>query len=59
VSLWLSPDGSVNDVLLDGSTGDLELDNELLAALGNLDAIAQSPPRGLPQPVQLRIVSRL
>lgn len=59
VSLWLNPDGSIDNVLLDGSTGDLDLDDELLAALSNLDSIAQTPPRNLPQPVQLRIVSRL
>lgn len=59
VSLWLRPDGSIRDVTLDGTTGDMELDAELRDALQDLNTVAQVPPQNLPQPVQLQIVSRL
>jgi len=59
VSLWLNEDGSVRDVTLAGTTGDADLDRQLTAALEGLDTVGNTPPRDLPQPVQLRIVSRL
>jgi len=59
VRLWLGVDGAVRDVDLTGSTGDRELDDELRTALAGLRRIADAPPEDLPQPVQLRIVSRL
>lgn len=59
VRLWLSPDGSVRDVKLVGSTGSRDLDDELRAALARIDNVGETPPADLPQPVQLQIVSRL
>jgi len=59
VRLWLGEDGAVRDVDLAGTTGDRELDEELRTALPSLQRIADAPPHDLPQPVQLRIVSRL
>ena len=59
VSLWLRQDGTVQNVELEGSTGDTELDRELQLALGQLQRIGERPPRNLEQPVRLQVVSRL
>ncbi len=59
VRLWLDPKGSVTRVDLAGSTGDSELDKELRDLLGSMERVAQAPANDLPQPVQIRIVSRL
>lgn len=59
VRLWLAPDGRVQQFKLASSTGDAELDRQLLSALGALGRISETPPAGLPQPVRVRIVSRI
>lgn len=58
IKLWLDPDGSISRVALSTTTGDAELDDRLADALGRLEAMASSPPAGMPQPIRLRIVSR-
>jgi len=59
VRLWLAPDGRVQEYKLASSTGDPELDRQLLAAIASLGRISETPPPGLPQPVRVRIVSRI
>lgn len=59
VRLWLSPDGHIQRFKVDTSTGDQALDRDLVAALQSLERVSESPPAGLPQPVRLRIVSRI
>jgi protein TonB len=59
VRLWLRSDGGVERVNLAISTGDPELDGAIEAALSGIDRIAQAPPIEMPQPVSLRIVSRI
>jgi protein TonB len=59
LKLWLADDGSVNRVDLQTSTGDEELDRELRMRLASLDRVTEAPPDDLPQPIRLRIVSRL
>ena len=59
VRMWLRQDGSVQNVELEGSTGDTDLDRELEEALGELDRVDERPPQNLPQPVRLQIESRL
>lgn len=59
VRLWLAPDGRVERYSLVGSTGKPDLDRDLQAALASLDRVSERPPEGLPQPVRLRIVSRI
>jgi protein TonB len=59
VRLWLASDGAVERVALAGSTGDRELDRTLELLLADIDRVAEAPPGDLPQPVQIRIVSRL
>jgi protein TonB len=59
VSLWLDGKGGVTKVSLAGSTGDRDLDRELETLLGSMESVAEAPPADLPQPVQIRIVSRM
>jgi len=59
VRLWLRSDGAVERVALAGSTGDRELDRTLESLLAEMDRVGEAPPGDLPQPVQIRIVSRL
>lgn len=59
VRLWLERDGAVKRVALAGSTGDRDLDRKLESLLANMQRVAEAPPSDLPQPVQVRIVSRL
>jgi protein TonB len=59
VRVWIEPDGRIKAVKLDGSTGNRDLDQRIESALGALTRLADSPPLEMPQPVNLRIVSRL
>jgi protein TonB len=59
VQLWLASDGAVERVALAGSTGDRDLDRTLEGLLADMERVAEAPPGDLPQPVQIRIVSRL
>jgi protein TonB len=59
VRLWLSPDGRIERFKVLTSTGDKELDRDLVAALKSLDRVSELPPADLPQPVRLRIISRI
>ena len=58
VRVWVSPDGSIQRVTLAQSTGDGERDKAIEAALARIDRISQAPPADMPQPINLRIVSR-
>jgi len=59
VRLWLDGKGAVTRVALVSSTGDHALDQHLSSLLASMERVAEAPPDGLPQPVQIRIVSRL
>lgn len=59
ISLWLDPSGDVLRARLDGSTGDRDLDRRLESMLSQASAPAGGPPDDMPQPVRLRLVSRL
>jgi protein TonB len=59
VRLWLDGKGAVTRVALASSTGNHDLDRELETLLGSMEKVAQAPPADMPQPVQIRIVSRL
>jgi protein TonB len=59
VRLWLDPKGAVTRVALASSTGDRDLDRQLNELLSGMERVAEAPPEGMPQPVQIRIVSRM
>jgi protein TonB len=59
LQLWISPDGHLSKFDLVGSTGDSEIDQALKDLLAAAPAMIQPPPAGMPQPVRLRMTSRL
>lgn len=59
VNLWLEPDGSVRNVEMIGSSGNAELDRSLRVALKQITQLKTRPPEDLPQPIRLRIASRM
>jgi protein TonB len=59
VRIWVAKDGRVERFRLTDSTGDSDLDRNLVAALESFQRVSEAPPDGLPQPVRLRIVSRI
>lgn len=59
VKLWLAPTGRIERVELMNSTGDPDVDESLQLALMEMKEIAEKPPEDLPQPVRVRITSRL
>ena len=59
VRVWLAEDGTVQDAELASATGDPVLDGALRQALSRRLRLSQAPPPDLPQPIRLRITSRL
>jgi protein TonB len=58
VSVWVRSDGTVERVRLSQSTGDMERDRIIEDALQRLGRVSQAPPADMPQPINIRIVSR-
>ncbi len=58
VRLWLKDDGSIEKIVLAGSSGDTTRDKLIESTLSRLTRLSQPPPAGMPQPVSIRIVSR-
>lgn len=59
VRAWVRLDGTVERIELISSTGDRERDEAIRRVLAKISKLPQSPPPGLPQPMTLRIVSRV
>ena len=59
VRLWLDSKGGVSRVELVDSTGDAGTDSKITSALSSLTQIAEAPPADMPQPMRIRITSRL
>lgn len=59
VKLWINPEGRVTRAELLSSSGNKEVDHSLTLALTDLHQLSERPPADLPQPVKLRITSRL
>ena len=57
--LWVGEDGSIVRAKLARSTGDEEIDDSLVEMLTSMTMLAQSPPDDMPQPIKLRISSRM
>jgi periplasmic protein TonB len=58
VRVWVRQDGTIERVRLGQSTGDRERDRIIEDALSKLGRFSQAPPADMPQPINLRIVSR-
>ncbi len=59
VRVWLTREGAISRVEVVGSTGDAERDKLIRAALSEMLPLREPPPENMPQPVRLRITSRL
>ncbi len=58
--LWIDSSGRIERAQLVGSTGDVSLDRRLESALsGGGFKVSEAPPDDMPQPVRLRIRSRI
>jgi protein TonB len=59
VHIWVGGDGRLSKYRLASSSGNADLDRALADALASLSKFDQPPPNDMPQPVRLRIVSRV
>lgn len=59
VNMWIEPDGRVRNLEMIGTSGNAELDRSLRAALKQITQLSNRPPADLPQPIRLRIASRM
>jgi protein TonB len=57
--LWIEHDGRIKRFELLDTTGDAGMDTLLRTSLASLDRIRERPPEDLPQPVRIRVTSRL
>ena len=57
--LWVGEDGSITRAKLSRSTGDEIIDGALIELLTTTSMLASGPPIDMPQPVKLRISSRM
>jgi protein TonB len=57
--LWIAGSGEVAKVELAESTGNAEVDEQLRLALADLPVLRDRPPAEMPQPVRLRVTSRI
>jgi TonB family protein len=58
VRLWVRRDGTVERAEMVGSSGNRDRDEAIRSSLSRLTRISQAPPADMPQPINLRIVSR-
>lgn len=59
VKIWIGRDGRVQRLELGSSTGSRELDHAIRTALLAMGRLKEAPPADMPQPVRLRITSRI
>jgi periplasmic protein TonB len=57
--VWVKDDGTIERVKITQSSGNRDRDRAIEAALGRISRISQAPPADMPQPISLRIVSRV
>lgn len=59
VQLWINKDGSIKDLKLLESTGSEETDKKIIVAFNEMNQVSEKPPQNMPQPIKLKINSRL
>ena len=57
--IWVSTNGRIERAELADSTGNQDVDSALERNLAALPPLAEAPPQDMPQPIRLRISSRL
>ena len=58
VQVWVGSDGTINRVRVTQGSGDRTRDQAIEQALSRLSRLNQAPPADMPEPINLRIVSR-
>lgn len=58
VMVWIDEDGRIKRIKLAKSTGIAKMDEDLREALSGMPALSLPPPSEMPQPIDLRIVSK-
>jgi periplasmic protein TonB len=58
VRVWVRDDGTIDHVRIVQGSGDAGRDQAIEAALARLPRLAQGPPADMPEPINLKIVSR-
>ena len=58
VQVWVGSDGTINRVRVAQGSGDRTRDQAIEQALSRLSRLNQAPPADMPEPINLRIVSR-
>ena len=58
VRVWVRNDGSIDRVRVVEGSGNRERDQAIEAALTRMGRLSQAPPADMPEPINLRIVSR-
>lgn len=58
VRIWVKHNGEIERATLVGSSGDKDRDRAIESALTRLTQLSQPPPANMPQPINLKIVSR-
>jgi TonB family protein len=59
IQLWVDSAGRLTETRLKESTGDRALDKMLITALRKIETFSESPPKDLPQPINVRVTSRI
>lgn len=60
LQVWVNSDGSVGRAELSGSSGKADVDQAIRAALAGMHfTLPKAPPPEMPQPLQVRVTSRL
>lgn len=59
VKVWIDKSGGLQRYELLSGTGDQETDEALRLAFSSLSRLSEPPPEDLPQPVKLRVTSRI
>lgn len=59
LELWIGRDGRIERVELGGTTGDRAVDKNLRQVLADIGRVREAPPFEMPQPIRLRVTSRL
>lgn len=59
ISLWLARDGTIQRVELASSTGNAKVDEAVKVAVARMEKVREPPPDEMPQPVRLKITSKL
>lgn len=59
VNVWVGNGGAIQRVEIGKSSGSNDLDSMIKAVLTQVNSISESPPENMPQPMKLRIVSRM